>query len=317
MLYAGTDDGVYRLPDIDGSSEPTHVLESGRVMRVHDFDRVDGIFAAAENGLYHTPNGDDWDRLSSPRKKVYAVGASPDGTRLYAGTCPAHVYVAPIEDGVPRSPDWRELAGFQDLPSREEWYTPRHDDMAHLRTLATHPDAPDRVVAGVEVGGVHVSEDRGATWTERRDGTHDDVHELVVVGPDEYLTATGFGLYHTTDAGRSWTRLDESVDQQYFRSAFAHDGTVYAGAGQGPSPTWDETPDHVFLVGPPDDLRPVETPRPDELAIGWVLVDGDVVAGTHHGTLLRGRGDEWVVVGHVPTPGDLRGRYLPLEYVEE
>ncbi|MFB6071238.1 MAG: WD40/YVTN/BNR-like repeat-containing protein [Halanaeroarchaeum sp.] len=319
MLYAGSDDGVYRVDGIDeaGASRTTKVLDSGRVMRVRSFDGVEGLFAATASGLYHAADGEDWSRLDVPRESVYAVGASPDGSRLYAGTRPAHVYAASLEDGrVPDDPEWNEREAFQELPSREEWHTPRHENLAHVRSLETHPDRPDRVVAGVEVGGVHLSDDHGRTWTERRTGTHDDVHELFVVGPEEFLTATGFGLFRTADAGRSWTRLDEHVDQRYFRSVFARDGTIYAGGGPSASPNWDDDPEHVLLVGPPDDLQPVETPRPDELAIGWTVTDGDVLAGTHRGTLLREADSTWRVAGTVPTPGQLRGRYLPLEWVE-
>lgn len=68
----------------------------------------------------------------------------------------------------------REIDGFQELPSRDEWCTPRPRNEAHIRRLGAHLDMSSRVIAGVEVGGVHVSEDRGETWTERRDRVHDD-----------------------------------------------------------------------------------------------------------------------------------------------
>lgn len=97
-----------------------------------------------------------------PREEVFSVVVNPDGDRLYAGTHPAHLYVS-TDDGE----TWTELEGLQDLPSREEWHTPRHRNETHIRSLGVHPDAPERVIAGVEVGGVHVSEDDGETWTER------------------------------------------------------------------------------------------------------------------------------------------------------
>lgn len=119
--------------------------------------------------------------------------------------------------------------GFQELPSREDWYTPRHRDEAHVRSLGAHPDAPNRVVAGVEEGGVHVSEDRGESWTERRDGVQDDVHHVLVLGPETYVASCGDGLYRTRDGGRSWTRLDDALSYRYFREATMHDGRLYCG----------------------------------------------------------------------------------------
>jgi hypothetical protein len=119
-----------------------------------------------------------------------------------------------------------------------EWHTPRHRNEAHIRSLGVHPDAPERVVAGVEVGGVHVSDDSGETWTERRNGVHDDVHHVFVLGAEEYIASCGGGLYRTRDSGESWTRLDGALDHTYFREAFADEGRLYAAAARGPPGTW-------------------------------------------------------------------------------
>lgn len=328
MLYAGTDDGVYRADGVDvEESDWEHVLDVDRVMRVETFEGVEGLFAATESGLYRSPDGDEWTDLGVPRERVYAAGADPTRSRLYAGTFPAHVYVCdPLptagSGGAAASLDWRELDGFRELPSVDEWGTPRHDDAAGVRDLRTHVDAPDRLVAGVEVGGVHVSDDRGGDWTERRvegfDAPHtDDVHELALEDGETVVAATGSGLYRTTDAGESWDRLDGTVDRRYFRGAFVHGGVVYAGAASGPSPTWDDDADHgLYESHDGDALVEVDSPRPGELAIGWTVVDGEVVAATHRGSLLAKRDGRWCVVGEVPVPGPLRGRYAPLAWVE-
>lgn len=317
MLLTGTENGIHRL-DGAGADEATvrTVLEAGSVWRLRSFEAYDGVFAASETGLYHSPDGETWTDLGVPRERVYAVGAAPDG-RLYVGTRPAHLYTTPGDDL--ENPSWRELDDFQELPSREEWRLPRHEDLAQVRDIHVHPAASDRVVAGVEVGGVHVSEDRGETWTERREGTHDDVHELAVLGPDEYVTATGYGLFHTGDAGRSWTRLDEGYDQRYFRSLGVVGDAVYAGAALAHTATWLE-PDadpELFVWRGGGRAEPVPHPRPDETVTGITAVDGDPVVGTHRGTVLRRTDDEWTLVGSLPTDGDgFAGSYTPLLWVE-
>jgi len=318
MLIVGSDDGVYRVDGVHdaGGAEVRKVLDSGRVMRLRSFDGLGGALAATTSGLHRSLDGETWTDLGVPREEVYAVGASPDGDRLYAGTRPAAVYVArtgALGDG----DAWRECDAFPRLPSRGEWRLPRHENLAQVRDVHVPGGASDRVVAGVEVGGVHVSEDGGETWTERRHGVHDDVHELHVVGPSEFVAATGDGLYRTTDAGRSWTRLDDGVEQSYFRSALAHDGTMYAGGALSNSSTWDD-PDadpalFTYQGGP---LRAVDHPRPDETVTGLTVADGAVVAGTHRGTVLAEHDDGWAVVGSFPVPGDLTGRYTPLAWVE-
>jgi hypothetical protein len=321
MLLAGTENGLYRITSIDapGESAVEQALDAGAVMRVRSFDSFDGVFAATTTGLYHSPDGYEWTNLDVPQQKVYSVGAAPDG-RLYAGTRPAHVYVADTDGAIDsdNTPEWHELDGFQELPSREEWRLPRHDDLAQVRDVHVHPDAPDRVIAGVEVGGVHVSEDGGETWTERRGEAHDDVHELCVLGPDEFVAATGFGLFWTVDGGRSWTRLDEGYDQRYFRSVAAVDQAVYTGAALAHTATWkeDDADPELFVSSDGETLEPVAHPRDDETVTGITGRDDAVLIGTHRGAILQGRADDWSVIASLPVSEDFAGSYTPLLWVE-
>lgn len=313
MILAGSDDGVYRLAGIDTPDGAREVLDSGRVMRLRTFDALAGVFAATGTGLYHSPDGTDWTSLDVPTERVYAVGADTTGERLYAGTRPAAVYVAELAGGAidANSLSWRELDGFQDLPSRSEWRLPRHDDLAQVKDV--HVLGANQVVAGVEVGGVHRSNNGGETWEQRQDGVDDDIHELHPVSATEWLAATGHGLYHTTDAGETWLRLDDDVDQRYFRSVFAANGTVYAGGALANSSTWDDNDaDPALFRWQGRTLEPVSLPTTDETVTGLTSVDGTIVAGTHRGTLLTRRSDEWVETGQFPVPGALTGRYTPL-----
>lgn len=300
MLLHGTYDGVYRTdgPRFDSAER---VLDSGRVLRIRQFDDWDGVYAATKTGLYRsTDDGASWTDLDVPREEVYSVVGDTRGERLYAGTHPAHLYVS--EDG---GETWQELDGFQDLPSREEWYTPRHRNEAHIRSLGAHADAPDRVVAGVEVGGVHVSDDRGETWTERKDGVHDDVHHVLVLGPDEYVASCGGGLYRTRDAGETWTRLDEGLDHTYFREAFFHDGTLYAAAARSSPGTWSGAngADAALFESRDggDSFEALDYPgRPEEVVLAWTVHDGEVVAGTNDGRVIVREADGWVDGGQLP-----------------
>lgn len=323
MLLAGSDDGVYRLQDIgDPEATAERVLETDRVYRLRQFDGLDGLLAASVSGLYHTADGRDWHRLGVPEDEVYAVAASPSGETIYAGTRPAHVYAADARDGLPTDrSDWTALPGFEDLRETADWGLPRHDGMAQVRSLHTHSDTPDRLVAGLEVGGVFVSDDRGDTWSSRHptgfDAPHtNDVHELAQGDSGEYVAATGSGLYRTTDAGRTWARLDDGHSQRYFRAALVHDGVIYAGGAHGPSPTWNDDTDHALLeYRDGTTTETAATPASEELAIGWCVAEGDVLAATHRGTVLRRAPDGYEAVGSVPTPGGLRGRYLPVTWL--
>ncbi|WP_255151063.1 WD40/YVTN/BNR-like repeat-containing protein [Halorarius halobius] len=325
MLVAGTGDGVYHVTGIHDATDATdgtvrRVLDVPRAERVRRFDPVDGLFAATGTGLYHSPDGHEWTDLGVPVETVWAVAVPPAGDRLYAGTRPTHVYVTALpDDGVrPDALDWRECEAFRRLPGRDDWGVPRHDHKAQVRSLGVHPDAPDRVVAGVEPGGVHVSDDRGETWTPRDDGVHEDVHELHVVDGERYVAATGRGLYRTTDAGRSWTRLDGGVDQRYFRSAHVHDGVLYAaGACNPPSERWeDHESDPTLFAWRDGGLERVDRPRPDEMVVGWASVGEALVAATHRGTVLRRDGGDWRAVADIPSPETIAGCYCNLAWVD-
>ena len=324
MLLIGSDDGVYRV-DKSGESataKATKLLDTGRVKRLRRFEGIEGVFTATTTGLYRSVDGERWTELGVPQEKVYSVAADLSGERLYAGTRPARVYVTESigagsidgEETTAVNVEWRELDGFQELPSRDEWRLPRHDDLAQVRDLHVDPGTSERVVAGVEVGGVHVSEDGGRSWDERSYGVDDDVHELRVVDPGEYVAATGHGLYHTSDAGRTWRRLDRSVTQSYFRAVFSIDDTVYASGALSNSSTWDDddADPALFAYHGDDSLEAVALPREDETVTGMTAVEGDLAVATHRGSLFVRTASDWEDAGTFSVPGELTGRYTPV-----
>ncbi|WP_227353634.1 WD40/YVTN/BNR-like repeat-containing protein [Haladaptatus salinisoli] len=322
MLFAGSDDGVYRIDGVRERGETTaeKVLDAERVFRIRQFDALEGLFATSKSGLYHSSDGSEWTALPLPEERAYAVAADPSGDVLYAGTRPARLFVAECDPAVPSGArDWEEVPGFRELRGRVDWGLPRHDGLAQIRSLRTHREAPDRIVAGVEVGGIHVSDDRGGTWTSRRidgfDAPHtDDVHHVAMEDGETVVASTGSGLYRSADAGRTWKRLDGDHRQRYFREAFVHDGSIYAGGASGSSSSWEAGDHALFECHDGRSLEAVSSPTPDEVAVGWCAVDDDVLAATHRGTLLRRRPEGWRAVGAVPTPGSVRGRYLPLSW---
>lgn len=310
-LLVGTPDGVYRsrsgaLDDVE------LVLSAGTTLRVRTFENH-GAFAATNTGLYHSGDaGATWTELGVPRTEVTSVVVSPDGTRLFAGTRPAHVYVS--TDG---GDTWAELDGFQELPSLDRWLTRRHGGAALVRSLCVHPDAPERVVAGVEVGGVHVSEDGGVTWSERRDGLQTardddlqyDVHHVLLLDADTFVVSCGGGLYRTRDAGRSWRRLDTDLDRPFFQSAFADRDRLYAASQTLPpslpmGSSYSERTVHAVLLESMDGgdtFEAVSYPgRPTEHVSAWAETDGRVLAGTTGGRVIAREDDRWVTRGFVP-----------------
>lgn len=303
-LLIATRNGVYRTTN-DSLDAFEHVLDAGDTLRVRTFENHDGVFAASKSGLYRSHDaGTTWEALAVPQEEVFSIVGSPDGRRLYAGTHPAHVYVSDDHGA-----SWDELESFQALSTRNDWHTPRHRNAAHVRSLGVHSDAPSRVIAGVEVGGIYVSDDNGETWNDRRTNPdteldlQDDIHHILVLGSDTFIASCGEGLFRTQDTGRSWTRIDEQDDLTYFREAFHHEGVLYAGAHTKPG-TWDHGTGPALLEYHIDSQTAERASYPgessNEFVIAWTSVNRHVLAGTNTGRLLGREDDGWRTVGKVP-----------------
>lgn len=77
-----------------------------------------------------------------------------------------------------------------------------------ILSLATHPDRPGRIAAGLAGGGVALSEDGGRGWEARSQGMPEapvTAVTLAAARPDTiYAAVLGDGLWKSEDAGKSW-----------------------------------------------------------------------------------------------------------------
>jgi photosystem II stability/assembly factor-like uncharacterized protein len=80
---------------------------------------------------------------------------------------------------------------------------------APVLALATHPERPGRLVAGLASGGVALSEDGGRTWEVRSRGLAEGEVDTVAVAAGQpnmiYAAIRGDGLWKSEDAGQSWS----------------------------------------------------------------------------------------------------------------
>lgn len=337
-LLIGTDAGLHRVDDVPferGDAE--QVLDCGTVTAVRTFDRTEGVFVASSTGAYRSlDGGETWEDLGVPlgdrywhagESEVWSILATADGV-LYAGTNDPYIYRS-VDDGE----TWSELKGFRDLPSRGHWESPIDPHYARLRALEAVPGRPERLIAGVEAGGIHLSNDGGKTWLDRRDAIIDDVHQVLPISEDVWLATTGYldhelenlglghavgegGLYRTTDAGDSWTRIDGGNDFSYIRRVFVHDGTVFFCGGEEAPPAWVDDDHEAALFESTNfgrDLERVSYPgEPHEIIETWAVYEGDVICGSGlfdvpdqrddvEGRIMRRDDDgEYHTVGRIP-----------------
>ena len=195
------------------------------------------IYVATEHsGLFVTGNGGaEWKRANPnvPRLTITSLLALP-GTIL-AGTVPAALYSA-INGGV-----WQELEGVR-VGASGGSFPPSPELGARTRFLAADNEAPRRLHAAIEVGGMLVSDDGGDHWTAAVSGLDDpDVHQIV---PSTHtkgvvVAACGEGIYRSRDRGEHWENVTPSGARN-FGSAVTEDGSgdVYVGLALGRPNTW-------------------------------------------------------------------------------
>jgi hypothetical protein len=202
-LVLGTSDGVWHL---DGTAERIGLRDK---LAVHVANRAGTVVAAVpHDGVYATSDAGDR-RIWAGDARAAAI--APDGS-IYVGTEPAMVFRSADQGAT-----WTRMSGIDDLPTRAEWYFPVKPNEPHVRSVDFLPDDPASVLVGVEVGGVLLSRDRGATWRELNDGVYVDVHTVRPDpgAPGRLIAATGRGLYVSEDNGESWAHITAGLDQGY------------------------------------------------------------------------------------------------------
>ncbi|NLX05940.1 MAG: hypothetical protein GXY33_12440 [Phycisphaerae bacterium] len=138
--------------------------------------------------------------------------------------------------------------------------------------LAADPTDPNVVFAGLDCGGMHVTQDAGETWRNANTGIDFDgrvdwnnQHGVLVLPTGRALATTLTGkVYVSQDRGRNWSKVFDGARGLGFLLADPHDpNTVYAASGMG-----------VWMRGRPLQEQPV---------VGWVPWTGDIYVSRRSG----------------------------------
>jgi photosystem II stability/assembly factor-like uncharacterized protein len=198
--------------------------------------RPEVVYAGTDIGLYVSRDrADSWEKLPAPLDglQVWSIHFSPARPeRLVIGTCPSGILLS--EDA---GQTWHKAATTMrpDCP-RIGW--------TRVTTILADRDNPDRLWAGVEIDGIHHSEDGGRTWTPVGEGlTSQDIHALALApagaGGTRILATTNRDLNVSEDGGRTWRpgRLEDVLPWAYCRSLAQRcdaPEVVLLGGGDGP-----------------------------------------------------------------------------------
>lgn len=228
-IFIGTDDGVWIATERGAERIG---LRGKRVTHVAARDGVT-LAAVSRDGLYALGDGAAEGERRLWEGDVRSCGVGPDGA-LYLGVEPAMVY---------RSDDsgdhWRRLEAIDGLPTRADWTFPPPPHEPHVLSIDFPADMPQAVLAGVEVGGVLHSPDRGESWAELNHGVYADVHSVRPdrTQPDCLFAVTGAGFYASEDRGATWTKRMAGMGNGYTIGLHvhpAHAGELLVSAGDRP-----------------------------------------------------------------------------------
>jgi hypothetical protein len=287
-VYVCTPEALLRL-DGDGRSwsvEP--VLERAGAQCVAARGERVLVGTRGRGALVSDDAGASWEHVELPEPEIFSVAISPADGALYAGSEPSRLFVS--RDGAP----WVELAALQDIPSRGRWSFPPRPWTHHVRWIAPDPHRPERLLIGIELGGVMYTDDAGATFADHRPGAKLDAHSLIwhPEADGRAYEAAGDGAAWSRDGGRSWEPADAGRDLRYcwavaadpadpdrwYVSAASGPGSAHSGVGaRGRLYRWD---------GDRWEALPL---APDSMPYALTVIDGELLAGMADGRILHSR----------------------------
>jgi BNR/Asp-box repeat len=214
-LYGTTGTSFVRLDEgTDGWAVTPALPDSGAQCLALDPADPDTVYVGhASGGVSKTTDGGaTWSDSRLAEQQVFSVAVGGVDGAVYAGTEPSSLFRS--DDG---GETWTELEGLLELPSRPTWSFPPRPWTSHVRWIAPSPHDADVLLAGIELGGLMRSSDRGESWEDHRPGAQRDVHSLAwhphAVG--HAYQAGGGGAAWSDDGGETWRPADDGRDRHY------------------------------------------------------------------------------------------------------
>jgi hypothetical protein len=248
--------------------------------------------------LLSRDGGNTWGQADLPERDVLSVAISRADGALYAGTEPSRLFVS--RDGE----EWSELEALQKIPSRDRWSFPPRPWTHHVRWIAPDPHAAERLLVGIELGGLMYTEDGGETFTDHRPGAKRDVHAILwhPTAEGRAYEAAGDGAAWTADGGLTWESLDAGRDLGYCWAPAvdpADSARWYVSASESPFVAHAGEDSRGRLYRWEDDAWHALPVPGEAMPYALAAVDGELLAGMTDGRILHSadRGERWQEAG--------------------
>lgn len=251
-MYAATGDAVARIDVRADDVVDVAIMLRGSGVQCVAVDPRDPrrVVAGTYGGgaLLSRDAGATWRPLSFSLSARRVMSVAIAGARvvdglsaIYAGSAPSHLYRSdddgetwqrlPAFDAVVATDgdDMTNLVAGASTASAQRWRTRAVEArvwVSHVSAILPHSTDPLRLLAGVEIGGVIVTRDGGATWRGPARGCYHDVHVLAAHPdfPERVYEAAGGGVAVSDDGGERWQSLDDGLGQRYVWSVAVDSG---------------------------------------------------------------------------------------------
>lgn len=243
-IYFATNNSIYKAVEDDGRWT-IETIEGPKDIRSIAIDEISNrLFAGTfDDGLHGSDNdGGSWQRLGEGvlHERVMSIAVSRteqlgEFSVIWIGTEPSMLYRS--ENG---GMTWTESSTLLELPSEPEWSFPPRPETHHVRTIQPDLHDTEKILVGIELGGVMRSLDSGATWEDRKPGSHHDSHSIKAhpSAPGRIYEAAGEGFAESFDGGDSWEKFNDGLgDYTYMVDVAADPGdadTMIASVATGP-----------------------------------------------------------------------------------
>ncbi|MPZ78102.1 MAG: hypothetical protein GEU77_16450 [Deltaproteobacteria bacterium] len=246
------------------------------------------IYAGSEHsGLFYTDNaGATWNRANPNVPKMMLFSALALNGGVMVGTIPSAVYRN-------KNGGWEELEGVR-VNSAGANFPPSPELQSRTRYLTFDPASPNRLYAGIEVGGMLISDDGGQDWKPANEGLTDmDIHEVLASknNPGMVFAACGEAAFRSVDRAAHWEAITPKSHDYGTCVAEDQDGVVYLGSAKGRPNLWIRPEGAMAAIFRSRDKGSSWEKVVDNLNGGVMHMctnpDGNgMVAGTSDGTLL-------------------------------
>jgi hypothetical protein len=298
IFVCTSEGGLVRLKRSNGSWAGADPLEDAGAQCVAIQKRRVLVGTRGRGVLFSEDAGDTWERSDLPTQDVFSVAISDADGALYAGTEPSRLFVS--RDGR----HWSELQALQEIPSRNRWSFPPRPWTHHVRWIAPDPHRAERLLVGIELGGLMYSEDAGTTFSDHRPGAKRDVHSLAWHPrlSKRVYQAAGDGAAWSRDGGLSWEAIDAGRDLGYCWAVAVDPSdpdSWYVSAASGPSAA-HSGPDARGRLYKWSESAWKQLPLPgDTMPYALAAADDELIAGMADGRIISSgdRGQNWIEAG--------------------